>query len=246
MTGVPAPDVNLLVVRSPQHGAVRRFYEALGVPFVDEQHGRGPAHAAAVLPSGLVFEVYPSNAGGGTGAGTPLDVRLGFAVDDVDAAVNAALSAGGTISSRGDGRALLRDPDGRAVEVTRRVERTVESAIAAAYWRHYEDPELEVEAWEVVHDVGRGRPVDPAIDPMRLFVELARTAADDTALAYLGAGPLEDYLRVDDLDVEALARTVEQAGELGRAFANAYLPADLPPGRATQVRRALGRPEPAT
>lgn len=244
MGAVTGPDLNLLVVRSPQHGVLRRFYEALGVRFVDEQHGRGPAHASATLPSGLVFELYPSNAGGGPGAGTALDVRLGFAVDDVDTVVDAALAAGGTVRSRGEGRALLVDPDGRAVEVTAQVARPVEAEIAEAYWRHRLDPELGVEAWQLVDDIGRGRTAGVEVDPLRLFAELARTATDGQALADLGAGPLEDHLRTDDLDIDALARAVRDEPALARAFATAYLPADLAPERAAALRRALGRPDP--
>ena len=238
------PELRLLVVRSPQHGVVRRFYEALGVPFVDEQHGRGPAHAAATLPSGLVFEIYPSNTGGGPGAGTALDVRLGFTVDDLDAAVDAALAAGGTLRSRHDDRALLVDPDGRAVEVSEHRAASAESEIAAAYWRNHADPELAVEARELVDDIGRGRTVGLEIDPLRLFAELARTAADGAAMASLGAGPLEDLLHQDDLDVDALARAVQDEPALAQAFATAYLPRDLPPEREAELRRALGRPDP--
>ena len=241
---MPEPELRLLVVRSPQHGVVRRFYEALGVPFVDEQHGRGPAHAAAVLPSGLVFELYPSNTGGGPGAGTALDVRLGFAVDDVDAAVDAALAAGGTLRSRDDGRALVVDPDGRAVEVSERRARSVEAEIAEAYWRHHRDPEVEVDTWELVDAIGLGRSVGGSIDPLTLFIELARTAADGNALAYLGAGPLEDHLRQDDIDLDALARAVREHDELARAFATAYLPSGLTPERTDAIRRALGRVDP--
>jgi predicted enzyme related to lactoylglutathione lyase len=45
-------------------------------------------------------------------------VRLGFAVSDVDAAVEAIRAAGGSVKSRGNENAVLEDPDGRKVEVT--------------------------------------------------------------------------------------------------------------------------------
>ena len=52
----PAP--NLLVLRAADLAASRRFYEALGLEFVVERHGKGPEHLAASLGE-FVFELYP-------------------------------------------------------------------------------------------------------------------------------------------------------------------------------------------
>ena len=115
--GMAGTEISLVVLRSTQPEATRRFYEALGLSFVDEQHGRGPVHVSATTPSGVVFELYPLANGEELETGTR-GVRLGLSLDGVDAAVEAAVLAGGHVISRDDVRALLEDPDGRKVEVT--------------------------------------------------------------------------------------------------------------------------------
>ncbi|WP_283133114.1 glyoxalase/bleomycin resistance/dioxygenase family protein [Rhizohabitans arisaemae] len=77
------------------------FYRGLGLEFVRERHGSGPEHHAAVLPDGTVFELYPAADGRSTGA-----LRLGFSLD--------APPDGSALEP---GRQVLRDPDGRAVEI---------------------------------------------------------------------------------------------------------------------------------
>ncbi|MFF5212745.1 VOC family protein [Streptosporangium sp. NPDC000396] len=89
---------NLLVIYSSRIEDCRDFYGSLGLDFRAEQHGNGPRHYAAVLPDGLVVEIYPAAAAGATGA-----LRLGFAVEG--------------LPGHAAGRHVLRDPDGRAVEV---------------------------------------------------------------------------------------------------------------------------------
>lgn len=87
----------LLVIYTSRLEECRDFYGALGLTFHAQQHGGGPRHYAATLPDGAVFEIYPAGGAGETGR-----LRLGFAVADAAA---------------GPGRHLLRDPDGRAVEL---------------------------------------------------------------------------------------------------------------------------------
>ncbi|MEU8194010.1 glyoxalase/bleomycin resistance/dioxygenase family protein [Microbispora amethystogenes] len=93
--------ITLLVLYTGRMEECRAFYSALGIEFVQEQHGSGPQHYAAVLPDGTVFELYPATAKRRTGA-----VRLGFNLD------------GTTVTPPLEpGRHLLTDPDGRTVEV---------------------------------------------------------------------------------------------------------------------------------
>ncbi|MFD6891527.1 VOC family protein [Streptomyces sp. NPDC059957] len=108
-TGVPAGEgrvsaarVSLLVLYTPRLEECRRFYGDLGLAFAAERHGRGPEHYAAVLPDGMVLELYPARDGRLTGA-----LRLGLAVDAED--MRPALAPG---------RHRFTDPDGRAVEIT--------------------------------------------------------------------------------------------------------------------------------
>ncbi|MER5961433.1 glyoxalase/bleomycin resistance/dioxygenase family protein [Streptomyces sp. NPDC002057] len=93
--------VTLLVLYSPQLEECRRFYQGLGLDFAAERHGQGPEHYAAVLPNGMVFELYPARPGRQTDA-----LRLGLAVDGSTATPQLT-----------PGRHILTDPDGRTVEV---------------------------------------------------------------------------------------------------------------------------------
>lgn len=116
----PAPGVprlTLVVLKTLQVEAVRAFYAALGVRFAEEQHGDGPRHYAGQLGP-VVLEVYPLLKAEDTADAT---TRLGFGVDDAAAAV-AALLAQGLLADipqwrYGDRLAVVRDPDGRAVEL---------------------------------------------------------------------------------------------------------------------------------
>jgi catechol 2,3-dioxygenase-like lactoylglutathione lyase family enzyme len=100
-------DVALLVLRCADLPASKAFYEALGLTFRLEKHGRGPEHWSCQIGS-LVLELYPTST-----APTSTE-RLGFHVVDVQAAVTAAVAAGGRL----EGPALVVDPDGRKVELS--------------------------------------------------------------------------------------------------------------------------------
>ncbi len=110
------PSLSLLVLRSPRFDTVRRFYAALGVELREERHGTGPAHLAARVGP-VVLEFYPSAEGKG-----PDGVRLGLTLADLSAALLALESIGvrperGPASTEWGLRAVVRDPDGRAVEL---------------------------------------------------------------------------------------------------------------------------------
>ncbi|MGF7236909.1 MAG: VOC family protein [Frankia sp.] len=97
------PQLNLLVLYTSDVANCRAFYEELGLEFTAERHGDGPEHAAASLADGAVLEIYP--AGRKTPTGT---LRIGFTLP---AGQRSAIQLS-------VGRHLLRDPDGRAVEVS--------------------------------------------------------------------------------------------------------------------------------
>ena len=111
------PDValSLVVIRSPDLDRCRRFYEALGLSFNEEQHCTGPAHLAAVLTGGAVLEIYPATDPGPVDRGTLADTRLGFIVDDLPAALAAIGATPAT-----EGKAVVTDPDGRRIELAQR------------------------------------------------------------------------------------------------------------------------------
>lgn len=110
--------LSLLVVRTEQVAALLDFYGRLGLRFSEERHGSGPLHHAVTLDR-TVFEIYPANVSGDVDAAT----RLGFRADDPTAIVELLRAAGTPIVSEPKQtewglRAVVRDPDGRAVEIT--------------------------------------------------------------------------------------------------------------------------------
>jgi len=113
-TGV---SLKLLVLKSRQVDQLRAFYEALGIAFTQEQHGGGPVHFAGQIGD-PILEIYPLPDDGTVDRTT----RLGFGVMNLDQVIE-HLRAGGTpITSPARQttwgyRAVVQDPDGRAVEL---------------------------------------------------------------------------------------------------------------------------------
>lgn len=113
--------LTLLVLKSRQVEHLRRFYQAVGIALVEEQHGKGPVHFAGKAGD-VVIEVYPL-----PDDGSPVDssTRLGFEVDNAAAVVEALEAVGARIvtplkDTAGGQQAVVRDPDGRAVALTQR------------------------------------------------------------------------------------------------------------------------------
>jgi hypothetical protein len=110
--------LSLVVLKTRQVDVVRRFYGSLGIELAEEQHGKGPVHFAGQAGD-VVLEVYPLSEGS-----TPADAttRLGFVVTGLAEVVRALKVLDTPIitepqaTQRGV-RALVRDPDGRAVEL---------------------------------------------------------------------------------------------------------------------------------
>lgn len=111
------PAANLLVIRSAEMHRAVEFYRALGLEFQLHSHG-GPEHYSAEL-SGFVFEVYPQR----NEQDETCRIRLGFAVKDVDALVEALMGQGVEVVSAPTNtpwgrRAVVKDFDGHTVELT--------------------------------------------------------------------------------------------------------------------------------
>src|SRR5258707_9879345 len=105
--------LNLLVLRTSKLEDLRKFYSALGARFECERHGNGPEHYAATLGNDLVLELYPVLDGSVPDAG----LRLGLSVDDIGETLR-TLGQTATVRQTQRGlRALVRDPDGRTVEI---------------------------------------------------------------------------------------------------------------------------------
>ena len=111
--------LNLLVLRTPKLEDLRRFYSALGAQFESERHGNGPEHYAATLGDDLVLELYPALDGATPDAG----LRLGLSVNDIGETLRSLGQTATPRQTQWGLRALVRDPDGRTVELLQR-ERT--------------------------------------------------------------------------------------------------------------------------
>ena len=116
--GADGVALRLLVMKTHQLDRVREFYEALGIRLAEERHGRGPLHYAGKAGAALI-EVYPLP----DDAPAPdASVRLGFDVMDLDRVLDALQRLGAPVvaepqSTQWGYRAVVRDPDGRAVEL---------------------------------------------------------------------------------------------------------------------------------
>lgn len=108
--------LKLLVLKTDAVERLRDFYGGLGFEFVEEQHGNGPRHYSAPLGDGIL-EIYPLPDGGKVDGTT----RLGFGVSDVEGVVESVRELAEVVSepkqTQWGLRAVVRDPDGRAVEL---------------------------------------------------------------------------------------------------------------------------------
>lgn len=108
--------MNLVVIRSADLERSLRFYSALGITFLREQHGSGPEHLAATLGT-VVLEIYPQGSLEKT-----IGVRLGFRVNSLVPTIASVLAMNGTVvspiqKSEWGLRAVVSDPDGHRIEL---------------------------------------------------------------------------------------------------------------------------------
>jgi lactoylglutathione lyase len=111
------PQLNLIVLRSPDIDRAAAFYQALGLNFHRHAHGSGPEHLASEV-NGFVFEIYPQTAKSAPTTGA----RIGFRVDSVDEVVKALSEIGAAVvtapaDSEWGRRAVVKDFDGHTVEL---------------------------------------------------------------------------------------------------------------------------------
>ncbi len=114
--------LNLLVLRTAKIDSALAFYRALGLDFVEEQHGTGPIHYACEM-NGMVIEIYPGDKGDAPERKQGGATMLGFRVEDLDAVLASMKHSGieplsAPKESTWGRRAMVVDPDGRAVELS--------------------------------------------------------------------------------------------------------------------------------
>lgn len=114
MSGV---SLSLLVLKTHQVDSLQQFYGTIGIELAEEQHGKGSVHYAGRI-GGVVIEIYPLQEGDEADATT----RLGFVVEDLGNVLESLwrrqLSPLAKPWQTEWGlRAVVRDPDGRSVEL---------------------------------------------------------------------------------------------------------------------------------
>jgi lactoylglutathione lyase len=114
--------LNLIVLRASDISITVTFYRALGLEFVQEQHGTGPVHYACES-EGLVIEIYPGKAGNAIDRKQAGAVTLGFQVSDLGNTLETLKTLNVMIVNEAQTtnwglRAVVQDPDGRAVDLT--------------------------------------------------------------------------------------------------------------------------------
>jgi lactoylglutathione lyase len=118
------PSVSLIVLRAADLDRTLLFYKTFGLEFVHEQHGNDPVHYSCELGD-TVIEIYPGKPGSAPDRKAAGATMIGLRVENIDQIVH-ALESGGTVilSAPQDGpwgrRAVIQDPDGRAVELSTR------------------------------------------------------------------------------------------------------------------------------
>src|SRR5690606_7727103 len=118
---ISKPTLNLIVLRTADIRATLAFYRALGMVFVEEQHGTSPVHYSCELGD-LMVEIYPTEpnvAPDGRPAGATM---IGFRVESVERVVENLRRLEAPIltepqQSEWGRRAVVQDPDGRAIEL---------------------------------------------------------------------------------------------------------------------------------
>lgn len=119
------PSLNLIVLRTVDVEKSLAFYRALGLEFQQEQHGNGPVHYASIMRD-IVIEIFPGKPGNAPERRHTGATMLGFQVENLDAIIETLKNQGAEIltspqDSQWGRRAVVQDPDGRAVELSEKV-----------------------------------------------------------------------------------------------------------------------------
>jgi hypothetical protein len=104
---------NLIVLKSKDIDATKKFYESTSINFVEEKHGDGPRHYSSII-NDVVLEIYPTTVASES-------ATIGFCVNDLDDIKSKLISAGGMLiaeASQEKPYLVIRDIDGRTVIFT--------------------------------------------------------------------------------------------------------------------------------
>jgi predicted enzyme related to lactoylglutathione lyase len=113
--------LGLLVLRAADLEKALGFYQAIGLIFQPERHGSGPVHYSTEI-GGMVMEIFPGDPGTAPDRKNGGATMLGFNVPSLDETLNLLADIGCSPlappkDSAWGQRAVVIDPDGRAVEL---------------------------------------------------------------------------------------------------------------------------------
>jgi hypothetical protein len=113
--------LSLIVIRSADVEAAIAFYNALGLTFVWEQHGTGPAHYSSQIGE-VVLEIYPSSSATMSESAASGDTMLGFRVASLETVLSQLRQLNvepesPPIDSEWGRWVNVKDPDGRTIQI---------------------------------------------------------------------------------------------------------------------------------
>lgn len=114
--------ISLIILRSARIQVLLEFYRALGLSFVEEQHGKGPIHYSCDI-DGTILEIYPGEEGVAPHRQQGGATMLGFTVSSLNVTLTELNKLGINLvsppkESTWGRRAVVADPDGRAIDLT--------------------------------------------------------------------------------------------------------------------------------
>jgi lactoylglutathione lyase len=114
-------DLGALVLFTKDLVRSAAFYRAIGLPLEEERHDEGPVHYACA-PRGLHFALFEYPGDGAPGYRIAGGTMPGFRVDSVRDALASLRKLGTPVIREPEEmpwglRAIVEDPDGRAVEI---------------------------------------------------------------------------------------------------------------------------------
>ena len=121
-----APLLSLVMIRTAQPEVTLAFYRAIGCEFAEEKHGDGPVHHSCEM-GGIVFEIYPGENGAAVNRRQAGATMLSFTVPSLNPILSRLTEAGAEILAPAKQtawglRAIVADPDGRAVNIAESTE----------------------------------------------------------------------------------------------------------------------------
>ncbi len=119
---------SLIVVRAAKVEAALSFYSALGLTFVQEQHGSGPIHHSCTLGN-VTMEIYPLKAGAEFQPDTSTMIGFGVASLDETLADLAKLGVAPKSAPKNSEWGLwvnVIDPDNRVVQLHEKIQTHIE------------------------------------------------------------------------------------------------------------------------